>query len=258
MFRIASILLESFTLLYVVPTCLFLTTVYSPADIAHIDLIEKKFNEHFPASWSKKYSSGAALQDEMQKFGSTYGVAVARYGHKIECTRADRERIKRKPVAPGPKPKASRNRVTQRCGCMFSCNFAGETKSNPEVHITKVSYRHSNSCRPSVTQLMNAKRNSGAYLALMDGDLSCLNLCIQLAKDRQYIEPNILRTALRSIPGFPAAVGINSSTLYNCRLRILKIAKTSSDSAALQCDLEQSAAAAALVAEGNGRPLDGK
>jgi hypothetical protein len=57
--------------------------VYSPVDLAHIDEIEKKFHEQFSADWSKKYSSAAALQDEMQKFGSAYGVAVAKSGHRI-------------------------------------------------------------------------------------------------------------------------------------------------------------------------------
>jgi hypothetical protein len=241
---------------YAVPSYCFLITVYSKADVAHIDLIEKKFLEQFPADWSKKYSNGAALQDAMQMFGSEYGVSVARCGHKIECTRATREKSKPNALAPGSKPKKKRKRETQRCGCLFSCNFAGGTKANPEVHINKVSYRHSDSCTPSVTQLMNAKRQSGAYLSLIKSDLSCLNLCIQMAKDRQHIEPNMLRTALGSIPGFPAAVGISSSTLYNCRLRILKIANESRDSSLLQCDLGQSAEA--LVAEGNDTPLDGK
>jgi hypothetical protein len=230
--------------------------VYSQADVAHIDLIEKEFHEHFPADSSKKYSCDSALRDAMHEFGSKFGVSLVKYGHKIECTRAYRRKKPPKPDVPGCKPKDRRYRETQRCGCMFSCNFAGDTKANPEVHITKVSYRHSNSCIPSATQLMNANRKNGTYTAKIDSELSRLSLCIQLAKNRQYIEPNILRTALRSIPGFPAAVGINSNTLYNCRLRILKIANGSSESAELQCDLEQSADA--LIAEGNGRPLDGK
>jgi hypothetical protein len=241
---------------YGIPSYCFLITVYSKSDLAHIDLIEKKFLKEFPVDYSKKYSSGAALHDAMQMFGSEYGISVSRRGHKIECTRADRVRAEPKALPPGSKPRKKRNRETQRCGCLFSCNFAGETKANPEVHITKVSYRHSDSCIPSVTQLMNAKRKNGAYLSLINSELSCLNLCIQMAKDRQYIEPNMLRTALRSIPGFPAAVGISSSTLYNCRLRILKIANESRDSSLLQCDLGQSAEA--LIAEGNGTPLDGK
>jgi hypothetical protein len=103
--------------------------MYTPDDLAHIDLIEKKVYEQFPADCYKKYPSGAALQDEMQQFGSAFGVALARLGHRIECTRAPRERRKRKAVEPAPKPKASRNRVTQRCGCMFFCNEHDEDKN---------------------------------------------------------------------------------------------------------------------------------
>jgi hypothetical protein len=69
---------------YAVPSYCFLITVYS--DLAHIDRMEKKF----PVDYSKKYSSGAALQDAMQMFGSEYGVSVSRRRHKIECTRTDR------------------------------------------------------------------------------------------------------------------------------------------------------------------------
>jgi hypothetical protein len=100
---------------HAVPSYCFLITVYSKADLAHIDLIEKKFLEQFPVDCSKKYSNGAALQDAMQMFGSEYGVSVARRGHKIECTRARRDKANPKALAPGSKPKKKRKRETQRC-----------------------------------------------------------------------------------------------------------------------------------------------
>ena len=112
--------------------------MYSQANLAHIDEIEKMFHEHFPADCCKKYTSAAELHDQMQTFGSTYGVAVTRCGHKIECFRADREKNKKKPLAAGSKPIKTRNRTTQRCGCMFSCNFAGDTKTNKEVDIQRI------------------------------------------------------------------------------------------------------------------------
>lgn len=215
---------------------------YSEEELERILEIEKEALEQFPPNQGHYFQSKVLLIDQFKAFANLHGFEVAQDGKTIACNRRElttadtNKQKKRKKELPEYK---RRKRETNRCGCTFSLRytFCKNIPGAPEgsVRITYGSFKHSNGCSPSSSQLVAQKTQSGAYSKKILAQKKFEEIVSYARRaNKNFIDARTLRTMLREF--LPPRVPIPAQFLANFRIRLKRILENN--------DAEEAAAAA--------------
>lgn len=146
---------------------------YTEDEVTKLDELEEEARCRFPPSTNKYYQNVAELRTAIRNWSESRGASVTTQGSAIPCARVaapasfqnTTEKFRMKNNIPVKKQRTS-NQI--RCGCKFRISFTLANRTIQDapikaVRITSGSYRHTDGCFPSQSQLIVDKKRGGTY-----------------------------------------------------------------------------------------------
>jgi hypothetical protein len=204
--------------------------IYTEQEAHVLDGLEEEARRLFAPSVAQYcYQDVKSLKSAVESWSHSKGAHTSPLGQAFFCKRGDTpaafkkatEKTRIKKSIPAEKHRA---RKTMRCGCEFVIRFAFASKAAIKlgvpagaVRITPgSSYRHTNGCFPSQSQLIVDKKRAGAYQAqLNDGSLLSL---MEVLRSGRPVPCAVLREMMR--PLYPPSMAIYAKEVGNMRQKV--------------------------------------
>ena len=132
---------------------------------------------------------------------------------------------KRNKKTPVPLAKRRQRKAT-RCGCPFVIEHSPicqKDKEDQRIRITSCNYKHGNGCLPSKPQLIHEKRKAGAVNRALHHDQ--IKAIASVIGTGTKVPTATLREMMK--PLFPPGHSLDCQTIFNVRLKIIKLMNNS-------------------------------
>jgi hypothetical protein len=220
--------------------------IYTEQEAHVLDGLEEEARRLFAPSVAQYcYQDVKSLKSAVESWSHSKGAHTSPLGQAFFCKRGDTpaafkkatEKTRIKKSIPAEKHRA---RKTMRCGCEFVIRFAFASKAAIKlgvpagaVRITPgSSYRHTNGCFPSQSQLIVDKKRAGAYQAqLNDGSLLSL---MEVLRSGRPVPCAVLREMMR--PLYPPSMAIYAKEVGNMRQKVNQLWTKQGDAMTLTND----------------------